>query len=41
MTVEQVRSERHEYSVTSKSIVVAMSNKWDKIELIVQKLTEC
>ena len=25
----------------TKTIIVAMPNKWDKVELIVQKLTEC
>lgn len=31
----------HESSNKKKSLIVAMPNKWDKIELIVQKLTEC
>lgn len=31
----------HIHSDTKKSMIVAMPNKWDKIELIVQKLTEC
>ena len=31
----------HDASNEKRSMIIAMPNKWDKIEMIVQKLTEC
>lgn len=36
-----VSEQMHDVSESKKSMIIAMPNKWDKIELIVQKLTEC
>lgn len=36
-----VSEQMHDISKSKKDMIIAMPNKWDKIELIVQKLTEC
>jgi len=41
--VEGTIISEHVYDVSheKKTMIVAMPNKWDKVELIIQKLTEC
>jgi 16S rRNA (uracil1498-N3)-methyltransferase len=36
-----ISEQTHDVSANKKSMIIAMPNKRDKIELIVQKLTEC
>lgn len=41
LTGSVISEQHYDVSVEKKSMIISMPNKWDKIELIVQKLTEC